>query len=125
MKLQVDMAMCLATTYGYNIQNEDARHLTFMIVTTGTLEQLSVTKGVGFVSKSAEKMTEIYLKDTTLKAVKAAFKTIGINFTKTSFKKAIPFGVGVVIGSTTNYALTKYVGKKTLDWFIINPKEMN
>ena len=29
----------------------------------------------------------------------------------------IPFGVGVVIGGSTNYALTKYVGKRAVEFF--------
>ena len=87
MKLQVDMTMCLATAYGY--------------------EQMTNTIGGGFASKTALKITDIYLKGATLEAVKQFFKAIGINFTKAAFKKALPFGIGLVISSSTNYALTK------------------
>lgn len=123
MKLQVDMTMCLATAYGYDLTNEDARHLTFLIAGAGALEQMATTTGKNFVSKTALKVTDIYLKGATLQAVKNIFKTVGINFTKSAFKKALPFGIGVVIGSSTNYALTKYVGNKALEWFVVNPYE--
>ncbi len=123
MKLQVDMTMCLATAYGYDITNEDAKHLTFLIAGAGAFEQITNTMGGNFASKTALKITDIYLKGATLEAVKQFFKAIGINFTKAAFKKALPFGIGLVISSSTNYALTKYVGNKALDWFVINPYE--
>lgn len=121
MKWQVDMTMCLAIAYGYDLTNEDAKHLTFLIAAAGVVEQMATTKGKAFVSKAVSKVTDIYLKEATLQAVKSMFKAVGINFTKSAFKKALPFGIGVVIGSSTNYYLTKYVGNKALDWFIVNP----
>lgn len=124
MKLQVDMTMCLAAAYGYDLTNEDARHLSFMIAGVGALEQLATTTGKDFVSKSAIKMTNIYLKGATLTAVKDVFKYVGINFTKKALQKSIPFGVGVVIGSASNYALSKYVGSQALEWFILNPNNV-
>ncbi len=35
----------------------------------------------------------------------------------------IPFGVGVAIGATGNYLLTKYVGKNAKEWFDIDAQE--
>lgn len=122
MKLQVDMTMCLAAAYGYDLTNEDARHLSFLIAGTGAVEQIATTTGQDFVAKSAIKMTNIYLKGATLTAVKDIFKSVGITFTKKALQKSIPFGVGVIIGSTSNYALSKYVGNQALEWFVVNPK---
>lgn len=42
MKLQVDMCMCLAETFGYDVTSEDARHLSFLIAGGGTLEKAGV-----------------------------------------------------------------------------------
>lgn len=39
MKLQVDMTMCLAETFGWDLDTEDARHLAFLIAAGGTLEK--------------------------------------------------------------------------------------
>ena len=47
------------------------------------------------------------------------FKKIGVTFTRKSAEKAIPFGVGVVIGFSANKGLTWYVGKKAMDFFKI------
>ncbi len=122
MKFQVDMTMCLAVTYGYDLTNEDARHLSFLIAGVGALEQMATTSGQEFLSKSTIKMTNIYLKGATLKATKEVFAKIGVTFTKKALQKAIPFGIGVLIGSSANYALSNYVGNKALEWFVVNPE---
>ncbi len=118
MKLQVDMVMCLAATYDYDLNNEDAKHMSFLIAGLGALEQAGTTQGSKLASKAGVKMVERYLKGAALETIKQIFKTIGINFTKSALKKALPFGIGVIVSSTTNYALTKFVGKQALDWFI-------
>jgi hypothetical protein len=68
-------------------------------------------------------MLRQYLKGAALQAVKELFKKIGIIFTRKAIEKALPFGVGVVIGSSANYALTKYVGAAATRWFIIDRDE--
>lgn len=122
MKLQVDMTMCLAVVYGYDLTNEDAKHLSFLIAGAGALEQMVTTTGQEALSKSAIKMTNIYLKGATLKATKEVFAKVGVTFTKKALQKSIPFGIGVIIGSSANYALSNYVGNKALEWFVVNPK---
>ena len=62
-------------------------------------------------------MTQQYLKGATLQAVKEIFKKVGITFTRKAAEKAIPFGVGVVIGFSANKGLTWYVGSKAKDFF--------
>jgi uncharacterized protein (DUF697 family) len=123
MKLQVDMCMCLAETYDWDLDSEDAQHLAFLIAAGGALEQTG-TRVVGQVaSKAGVKMLRQYLKGAALVAVKEMFKKIGITFTRKALEKALPFGVGVVIGSSANYALTKYVGHQAKKWFIIDRQE--
>jgi hypothetical protein len=61
-----------------------------------------------------------YLKGPTLVVVKELFKKVGITFTRKALEKAIPFGVGVVIGSGANYGLVRYVGAQARDWFVID-----
>jgi hypothetical protein len=34
--------------------------------------------------------------------------------------KALPFGVGVAIGSSANYILTRFVGHQAKTWFILD-----
>lgn len=120
MKFQVDMAMCLAETYGYDLNGEDARHLSFLIAAGGTLQKAGGQQAVRIGSKAGVKMLQQYLKGATLQAVKEFFKKLGIVFTRKALEKAIPFGIGVVVGGTANYAMTKYVGTQAKKWFVID-----
>lgn len=123
MKLQVDMVMCIATAYDYDLNNEDAKHMSFLIAGLGALEQTGTNQASKLASKAGVKMVEKYLRGAVLETLKQVFKTIGINFTKAALKKSLPFGIGVIISSTTNYALTRYVGNQTIDWFILDTEQ--
>lgn len=126
MKLQVDMSMCLAEVFGYDLNSEDARHLSFLIAASGTLEKAGATTGVKFASDAGVRMLQQYLKGATLIAVKEAFKKVGVIFTRKALEKALPFGIGVAVGGSANYALTWFVGNQARQWFIIDrsmPKE--
>ena len=120
MKFQVDMCMCLAETFGYDISNEDAKHLAFLIAAGASIEQAGVEGAVNIGSKAGVKVLKQQLKGATLQTVKEAFKKVGITFTRKSMEKAIPFGVGVIIGGSANYALARYVGSQAIEWFVID-----
>lgn len=124
MKFQVDMTMCIAETYGWDLSSEDAKHLTFLIAAGSSLEKLGKETGTKIATKAGVKMLNTYLKGASLAAIKEMFKRIGITFTRKAVEKAIPFGVGVVIGSSLNYALTRYVGNTALEWFKLD-QEIN
>lgn len=117
MKFQVDMSMCIAEAFGWDLTSEDARQLSFLIAAGGSLEKFGVEVGTAFASKAGVNMVRQYLKGAALQALKEMFKRVGITFTRKALEKAIPFGVGVVIGSSANYALTQYVGNTALKWF--------
>lgn len=117
MKFQVDMSLCLAAAYGYDLAHEDAQHLAFLIAVTGSLEKVGVGASANFATKAGVRLLRTYLRGATLQIVKELFKKLGITFTRKALEKAIPFGVGVVIGAGANYALTRYVGKQATDWF--------
>lgn len=120
MKFQIDMTMCLGIAINNKMTNEDAKHMSFVIALSGSLEQMATKNATSAASKAALKMINEHLKGATLETIKQLFKQVGINFTKTAFSKAIPFGIGVVIGSTTNYALTRYVGGVARDVFALH-----
>lgn len=120
MKLQVDMCMCLTETYNYDLENEDARHLSFLIAGGGTLEKLSTTTGTRIASQAGVRMLRQYLKGAVLVAIKEIFKKVGITFTRKALEKALPFGVGVAISGSANYALTRFVGHQAKTWFILD-----
>lgn len=122
MKLQVDMCMCMAAAYGHDLNSEDARHLAFLVAAGGALEKAGEKAAVQIASKAGVKMLRQYLRGAVLQAIKEMFKKLGIVFTRKALEKALPFGVGVVIGGSFNYALTRYVGKTAKEFFTIDAK---
>ncbi|MFE8596997.1 EcsC family protein [Archangium violaceum] len=120
MKLQVDMVCCLAESFGYDLNAQDARDLAFLIAAGGAIEKAGEQLGVKLASKAGVRLLREYLKGAALQAVKVFFKRVGIIFTRKALEKALPFGVGVVIGGTANYALTRYVGAQAKEWFILD-----
>ena len=120
MKLQVDMCMCLAAAFEYNITSEDGRHLVFLIAATGSIQRAGGEAGVKLGTRAGVRILRQYLRGAALQAVKHAFRRVGITFTRKAVERAIPFGVGVAIGAGANYGLTRYVGHQAKQWFIID-----
>ena len=120
MKLQVDMCMCLAAVFGYDITSEDIRYLVFLIAATGSLQRAGVDVRARLGTKAGVRMLNEYLKGTALQAVKHAFRRVGVTLTRKALAKAMPFGVGVVVGTSVNYGLTRYVGMEAKEWFAID-----
>ena len=120
MKLQVDMCMCLAAAFKYDISSEDGKHLAFLIAATGAAQRAGVETGARVGSQAGVRMLRQYLRGAALQAVKQAFRRAGITFTQRAVVRAIPFGVGAGIGGAANYWLTRYVGRQAKDWFIID-----
>jgi len=125
MKFQVDMTMCLARAYGWNLDDEDAKHLSMLIAACGALEKFGGDAATSVASKAGVTMIRQYLKGSALTVVKELFKRVGITFTRKALEKAIPFGVGVAVSATVNYGLTRFVGAAALDWFVLDHEEGN
>jgi hypothetical protein len=119
MKYQIEMTMAIAVVYGHDISIEEENMLCLIVAGLGAINQAAKDGGKSLSSKAFVKMTQQYLKGSTLQAVKELFKKIGVTFTRKAAEKAIPFGVGVVIGFSANKGLTWYVGKKAMDFFKI------
>lgn len=117
MKYQIEMTMAIAVLYGHDIRIEEEKRLCLIVAGLGAINQASKEGGKAIGSKAFVKMTQQYLKGATLQAVKEIFKKVGITFTRKAAEKAIPFGVGVVIGFSANKGLTWYVGSKAKDFF--------
>ena len=120
MKLQVDMCMCLAAAFNYEIASEDGKHLAFLIAATGSFQRAGVETGTKIGSKAGVSMLRQYLKGGALQATKQAFRRVGVTFTRKAAEKAIPFGIGAVVAAGANYGLTRYVGRQAKQWFIID-----
>lgn len=117
MKYQIEMTMATAVVYGHDITIEDEKRLCLIIAGLGAINQATKEGGKAIGSKAFIKMTQQYLKGATLQAVKEIFKRVGITFTRKAAEKAIPFGIGVVIGFSANKGLSLYVGNKAKDFF--------
>ena len=120
MKLQVDMCKCLAAAFKYDITSEDGKHLVFLIAATGSVQRAGVEAGARVGSKAGVSMLRQYLKGGALQATKQAFRRVGVTFTRKAAEKAIPFGIGAIVGAGANYGLTRYVGHQAKQWFIID-----
>ena len=120
MKLQVDMCMCLAAAFKYEIASEDGKHLAFLIAATGSIQHAGGEVVASIGSKAGVSMLRQYLKAGALQATKQAFRRVGVTFTRKAAEKAIPFGIGALVAGTVNYGLTRYVGRQAKKWFIID-----
>lgn len=120
MKFQVEMVMSLAHIYDHDILSEEERRLCFIIAGLGAINQATQKGAKEVGSKAFTKMVQQYLKGSTLVAVKEIFKRVGITFTRKGLEKAIPFGVGVIIGFSVNKTLTWFIGIRARDYFQVN-----
>ncbi len=119
MKYQIEMTMAIATVYGHNIEVEEENRLCLIVAGLGAINEAAKDGGKQVGTKAFVKMTQQYLKGATLQAVKEIFKKVGITFTRKAVEKAIPFGVGVIIGFSANKGLTWYIGNKAQDFFSV------
>lgn len=123
MKFQIEMVMAIASVHGHNILLEEDKRLCLLVAGLGTISEAAKEGGKAITSKAFVSMTREYLKGATLQAVKEIFKKLGVTFTRKAVEKAIPFGVGVIIGFSANKGLTWYVGGKARDFFELESEE--
>lgn len=123
MKYQIEMTMALAVVYGHDIEIEEEKRLCLLIAGLGAINQAAKDGGKALGTKALVKVTQQHLKGATLVAVKEVFKKLGIVFTRKAAEKAIPFGIGVVIGFSANKTLTAYVGKRAKRFFTVSVEE--
>lgn len=119
MKYQIEMTMAIATIYGHDITIEEEKRLCLMVAGLGAINEAAKAGSKELGKTASVKMMQQYLKGATLQTVKEIFKKVGITFTRKAAEKAIPFGIGVVIGFSANKGLTWYVGTKARDFFSV------
>ncbi|MDX9906517.1 MAG: EcsC family protein [Bacteroidales bacterium] len=116
MKFQIDMVMAIAAVYGHDIEKEDVQQTSFLVAGIGKLN-FAVDEGKRIGAKAFANIMNQYLKKGTQQAAKEITKKLGIQVSGKALQKAIPFGVGVIIGFTANKTLTWYIGRKARDYF--------
>ena len=120
MKVNVDMCHALVYVFKPDLEPEEAFSLAVTLASYGTLERHGARKFGGaatrLASRAGVRVLRQQLRGSALLATKQAFKRVGIVFTRKAVEKAIPFGVGAVIGSGVNAGLTTYVGHEARKW---------
>ena len=66
------------------------------------------------LTEAARKLLKTRAKQWLIKL----FKMIGLRLTQRGLLRVIPFGVGVVLGYSSNKKLTRYIGRRARDYFI-------
>ncbi len=124
MKANVDMCHAMVYVFNADMPEEDAYRLAMLLAAHGSLERKGAAflgqRGAKLASDAGVRILRQQLKGTALIAVKQAFKRVGIVFTRKAVEKAIPFGVGAVIGGTVNAGMTTYVGHQARKWLELN-----
>ena len=119
-KANVDMCHALVYVFNPNMPDDEAFSLAMMLAAYGGLEKRGAAflgkNGTKLASDAGVKILRQQLKGSALIAVKQVFKRVGIVFTRKAVEKAIPFGVGAVIGSSVNASMTTYVGHQARKW---------
>ena len=120
MKVNVDMCHALVYVFKPDMEPEEAFSLAVTLASYGTLEKQGARKVGGaatrLASQAGVRVLRQQLRGGALLAAKQAFKRVGVVFTRKAVEKAIPFGVGAVIGSGVNAGLTTYVGREARKW---------
>lgn len=118
LKFQVEMTMALATIYGHDILDKEAQLGCELIAGIGLVTEQAKQSGKIVGTKMFVSMVRKHLSGSTLLLTKVIFKRIGLRFTRTAFVKAIPLGVGVLIGAGGNKIITTLVGKQVREYFL-------
>jgi uncharacterized protein (DUF697 family) len=121
LKYQVEMCMALACLYGHDIETEADRKKYFIIAGLGALNTETLKQGSEQAARLFTTLVQRSLRNAGFDAVHFLFKKLSIRLGKKAFQKAIPFGVGVVVGFSSNKALTWMVGRKAKVFFASAP----
>lgn len=117
LKYQVEMSMALADLYGQDIENGADRKRYFIIAGLSTLHTETVRQGSEGAAKLFTKLLERSLREASFDTVRVLFRKVSITLSKKMLQKAIPFGIGAVIGFSSNKTLTWIAGQRAKDFF--------
>ena len=116
MKVNVDMCHALVHLFKPELDDDEAFSYAVSLACYGSLEKRGAKwlggRATNLASEAGVKILRQQLRGSALIATKQAFKRVGIVFTRKAVEKAIPFGVGAVIGATVNSGITTFVGNQ-------------
>lgn len=117
LKYQIEMSMALATLYGHDIENEAGKKQYYIIASLSTINTETIRQGGEQAAKLFTKMAHRYLRDASFETVKIVFRKVSVTLSKKAIQKAIPFGIGAVIGFSSNKTLTWMAGQRVKIFF--------
>lgn len=121
LKYQVEMSMALADLYGHDIETEADRKRFYIIAGLSTINMEAVKQGSDQAANIFSRMVQRYLQQATAETIRILFRKVSITLSKKALQKAIPFGIGAVIGFSSNKALTWMVGQRVKTYFATGP----
>lgn len=121
LKYQVEMCMALACLYGHDIESESDRKKYFIIAGLGTLNTETFRQGSEQAAKLFANLAHRYLREATFDTLRTLFRKVSINLSRKALQKAIPFGIGAVVGFSSNKTLTWVVGRRAKTYFASTP----
>jgi hypothetical protein len=119
-KLQVDMCLCLAETFDYDITQEDARNLALLVAAGATLEKADLEGLVQFASVAGVRLLKQYLRRGAVQIAQKLLERVALALAGQALAKSLPFGLGVVVGGGTNFARTRRTGRQAKAWFLLD-----
>jgi uncharacterized protein (DUF697 family) len=117
MKFQIEMTMALADLYGQDIESEEGKRRHFIIAGLGTINMEAVKQGGEQAAKLFTRIVQRYVQESSFEAVRIIFRKVTITLSKRALQKAIPFGIGAIIGFTSNKTFTWVVGQRAKEFF--------
>lgn len=117
MKFQIEMTMAIACLYGQDIEAETGKKQYFIIAGLSTINIEAIKQGGEQAAKLLTRLIQHYLEEASFDAIRILFKKVSITLSKKLLQKAIPFGIGAVIGFSSNKTLTWMVGQRVKDFF--------
>lgn len=117
MKFQIEMTMAIACLYGQDIETEEGKKKHYIIAGLSTVNIEAIKQGGEQAAKLLSRLVQHYLQEASFDAIRILFKKVSITLSKKVLQKAIPFGIGAVIGFSSNKTLTWLVGQRVKDFF--------
>ncbi|MCQ2378049.1 MAG: hypothetical protein MJ016_02415 [Victivallaceae bacterium] len=117
MKLHIDMCMCLAECYDYDITSVDMQNICWLIWIYAAGAKFGVKATADFLSKAGIKMIQQYLKGSVLVIIKEILKKLGIKFTRQALIKFLPGAANIAVSAAFNYGYTRFEARCFKKWF--------
>jgi hypothetical protein len=113
LKLEVELALALASARGYDIEDPRERQLAYLLAAVHGSEASAVGSALADLVKAEADAIWHYTPRQLGKLVSAAFVRLAIQLAGRGLTRAIPI-VGVVVSSAANKALTARVGREVI-----------